>query len=170
MCTKIRKEKTFAFMAVPCALCVNFFCCGRLLLTPLAHCRNDLRMLRLFVHLLAIVSLVLATASPACAFIAGQGSMIRICGADGHMKTVMVPAALDPMAPLEGEQNTSGVLEDCPFCLAFNTLKGNTPSVFTIIPAPQPEAFARSGPGSIVFAKTPALGFDPTGPPVHYFM
>lgn len=134
--------------------------------------RRHHQAMRLFIHLLAIWGLVLATVSPACAFISGQGSVIQICGADGHVKTIKVSAALDPTAPApqDDKKQLQSLADECAFCFSFGTMKGNAATAFTIMPAPPAELFVRSGPGSIVFSSAPSLGFYSTGPPPAFFM
>jgi hypothetical protein len=131
-------------------------------------------MKRLFVHLLVIAGLVLSTISPACAFMAGQGGMIQICGSDGSVKTIQVAEEFDPSGLLKNQKAPSApgktLTQQCPFCISFGSMRADMPSALTIVPAPAHTAFIPAGPGSIVPVSAPLTGFSPTGPPEFLFM
>lgn len=123
--------------------------------------------------MLVILGLVFSTISPACAFMSGQAGVMEICGADGTIKTVSLPAEYDPFAtvdeqaPAPDSKSGSG---KCPFCLHFSSLKAQATPAFEMLEAPVLTAFITAGPGSVVFASTPDLGFHPTGPPAILFI
>ncbi|MCD8563147.1 MAG: hypothetical protein LRY54_03720 [Alphaproteobacteria bacterium] len=133
-------------------------------------------MLRLFIHFLVIAGLVLSTISPACAFIGGQGNdSIQICGADGQVKEVTVAEDFNPEALLKGAGKSSPspskqLSQQCPFCVSFHSLQADAPAIVIITPVQLTADVISSGPGSIVFASAPSLGFSPTGPPEFSFM
>lgn len=132
-------------------------------------------MIRTFIHLLVIAGLVLSSISPACAFIGGAGNSIQICGADGQVKTIEVSGDLNPeMLLKEGTGKSSPpsskLSQQCPFCISFHSLQADAPAIVTITPVQLTADVISSGPGSIVFASAPDLGFSPTGPPEFSFM
>ncbi|MCD8498296.1 MAG: hypothetical protein LRZ85_09675 [Alphaproteobacteria bacterium] len=81
-------------------------------------------MIRSFVHMLVILGLVFSTISPACAFMSGQAGVMEICGADGTIKTVSLPAEYDPFATVD---------EQAPARIQ-NPVPANARSVFIFLP------------------------------------
>ncbi len=70
---------------------------------------------RNFIQILAILSLVLAAASPACKFISGQ--LIEICAADGTLQTIIAPEGLAP-PQLPAKQDEHKKSDPCVFCFS----------------------------------------------------
>ncbi len=72
--------------------------------------------MRIYVHVLVILSFVLAGVSPACAFISGKHT-IEICAADGSVRTVDVSAEYAPFDLAPDEEPVDVVSsDDCGFC------------------------------------------------------
>ncbi len=82
-----------------------------------------------FLHILVLISFVLAGISPACKFISGEMKQVEICSYDG-MKTITVA---DQKAPDDKHEHKKS--DDCGFCFAQSHLKLTKaiPPVFILI-------------------------------------
>jgi hypothetical protein len=86
--------------------------------------------MRTLIHSFLMICFVLASVSPACAFVSGKHTM-EICGADGSVRTMPVPEELLAFMadPVESGQSSDAddhsvrVLDDCAFCFAQTHMK-----------------------------------------------
>lgn len=76
-------------------------------------------MIRNFLHMLVILSIVTLGISPACAFVSGKMS-IEICKADGSVETIEVSSA--DFAPDSSSHEHQETKKQCQFCLTSSLI------------------------------------------------
>lgn len=123
-------------------------------------------MMRRYLSILVIVSLVLAGISPACRFISGK-TLYEICGFSEDKVVAPIDDALLAYLPDQPpEDDHESAKDDCVFCFAQSHLKlakvpdAEVPVIMTGFEPLQP----RAGP---IFAAYDFLAYAPRGPPSH---
>lgn len=80
-----------------------------------------------FLHVFFIFAFFMAQVSPACAFISGKSGSLEVCGADGVLRAVNVPASYDlsdlvlktkGQLPDDKQKPAHSKANDCGFCFA----------------------------------------------------
>ncbi len=119
-----------------------------------------------FLYVVLMVAMVMATVSPACAFVSGGKSWIQICGADGSIRQVEVPAAMDPFADPQPDtpQDHHQAQPDCAFCFAAADLHFLAGGYQQVSPAGVPDdlSFGLRAGAFVVLAQKP---YEAHGPP-----
>lgn len=78
-----------------------------------------------YIHALVILSIVMVSISPACAFVSGKG-VIEICAPDGTIEKVEVDSAFDPFAEKMPLSEHLEAMEQCSYCFQFDKVKAHT--------------------------------------------
>lgn len=72
--------------------------------------------MKAFLHIVVLLAMASAGASPACKFVSGENTaLIEICASDGNIKTVRVPAS---QSPVKQKDTSHKAQNDCAFCFA----------------------------------------------------
>jgi hypothetical protein len=124
--------------------------------------------MKFFLHLSIMIAIVTAGISPACAFMSGQMSLIELCSPDGSIRTVEVPAALDPLAvpaPPHEEHHALDNVDDCTVCFAKTQGKSLMAAEISLAALFLPRYLAVSA-GTFVPQSMKAAYFQPRAPPV----
>lgn len=124
--------------------------------------------MKIFLHLALILAIVKAGISPACAFINGQTSMIELCSPDGSVRTVEVPAEMDPFAQdvprSSDDRHAQDNMDDCTFCFAKTQSKALKAVNAYTAPLLLPSYLAIGG-GTFIPRSLKAANFQPRAPP-----
>ena len=124
--------------------------------------------MKFYLGLTLIIAIVTAGVSPACAFMAGGKTMIELCSANGDIRTVEVPAAMDPFAeqiPQQNERIAIDNLDDCAFCFAQVLAKAIQNSNMDLAVFVSP-AYLSAGAGTFIPVSLDMGPFYARAPPV----
>lgn len=132
----------------------------------------DIRTHR-FVHVFLIFAFIMAQVSPACAFVSGKMGLLEICGADGTVQVIEVPAAYDLTGLMEQQNSTQApehqkASKQCAFCFAQNYLiKHFQPAIEVAMPLIEAGILV-IGAGSVIYKSYFSNGFQARGPPFFF--
>lgn len=129
--------------------------------------------IRTVLHIFMIFAFIMAQVSPACAFVSGKMGLLEICGADGTVQVIEVPAAYDLtglMAQKNGapESEHPKASKQCAFCFAQTYLIKHFQPAIEIFTPLIDAGMLVIGAGSIIYKSYFSEAFQPRAPPFFF--
>ena len=127
-----------------------------------------MRGIQHYLHIFMVAAFLMSSISPACAFISGK-SWGEICGADGSIKQVEIPAELLAYLPEDEQQQPSQLQNqmDCSFCFMSSNLTADIPAKIVFV-FPVYAGYLAQGSGSYVPLGQSLKPYDSQGPPTTF--